>query len=72
MDEIGPLELIRGEGWTNAVHALGSRQYDLAILVMRPKLLETALKLWPWGETITIENVILVPEITNQLMNSFT
>jgi nucleoside-triphosphatase len=38
VDEIGPLEMKREQGWVNALRALDSRQYRQAILVMRPKL----------------------------------
>ena len=71
VDEIGPLELIRGEGWTNAIKAIESKKYDLAIIIMRPKLLNKALSLWPWGNTIRIENVNQVQEILERLIKEF-
>jgi nucleoside-triphosphatase THEP1 len=71
VDEIGPLELIRGEGWINAIKALDSKQYNLALLTMRPKLLEKALSLWPWGEVIKVESVDQVKEILERLMEKF-
>jgi len=71
VDEIGPLELIRGEGWTNAIKAIETKKYNLAILIMRPKLLEKALSLWPWGETIQVKNVDQVQEISERLMEEF-
>ncbi len=68
VDEIGPLEMKRGEGWVNALYALDSRQYRQALLVMRPKLLSMAQARWPWGETILIESVDQVPAITEECM----
>lgn len=71
VDEIGILELLRGEGWTHALRAINSKQYDLAILIMRPKLLEKAASLWPWGKVIRIEQVDQVQEISKNLMEEF-
>lgn len=66
VDEIGPLEMKRGEGWVNAFDALDSRQYRQAILVMRPKLLSIAQARWPWGQTILIESVDQVSDIKEE------
>jgi nucleoside-triphosphatase THEP1 len=41
VDELGPLELQRGQGW----------------LVMRPELLEAAQARWPGSEVITVDDV---------------
>ncbi len=71
VDEIGPLEMKRGEGWTNALKALDSRQYRQAILVMRPALLQMAQERWPWGKIVLVENVAQVPGIVARLMASF-
>lgn len=38
VDEIGPLELTRGEGWLNGLRALQSGQYRLGVVVVRPEL----------------------------------
>lgn len=42
VDEIGPLELVRGEGWTSALSALRAGVYRAAVVVVRPELLEEA------------------------------
>lgn len=68
VDEIGPLEMKREQGWVNALSALDSRQYRQAILVMRPKLLALAQSRWQWGSTIEIETVEQVAAITDELM----
>jgi nucleoside-triphosphatase THEP1 len=68
VDEIGPLEMNRGEGWVNALSALDSRQYRQAILVMRPKLLSMAQARWSWGQTILIEEVGQVFAILEKCM----
>jgi nucleoside-triphosphatase len=71
VDEIGPLEMKRKQGWVNALHALDSRQYRQAILVMRPKLLAMAQSRWQWGETLEIESVEQVSAITDELMREW-
>jgi len=42
VDEIGPLEIERGEGWANALGVLREGDYRLAVAVVRPRLLEAA------------------------------
>jgi nucleoside-triphosphatase THEP1 len=49
LDEIGPLELQRGEGLMNSIALINARHYGLACVVIRPSLLEIAQALWPWG-----------------------
>ena len=38
VDEIGPLEMGRGEGWVNALDVLRVGRYRLAVAVVRPSL----------------------------------
>lgn len=38
IDEIGPLELVRDEGWNRAIPVLNARQFGLALVVVRPVL----------------------------------
>jgi len=38
VDEIGPLELLRGEGWVGAIGALAEPAHRLAVAVVRPEL----------------------------------
>ncbi len=40
VDEIGPLELVRGQGWANALNVLRAGQFGLAVVVVRPGLLD--------------------------------
>jgi nucleoside-triphosphatase len=71
VDEIGPLEMKREQGWVNALRALDSRRYRQAILVMRPKLLAMAQSRWQWARTIEIETVGQVPAISDELMREW-
>lgn len=42
VDELGPLELVHGEGWVNALDALRRGCYRWAVAVVRPELAEVA------------------------------
>lgn len=42
VDELGPLELLRGEGWVSALTALRQLEYRLGLVVVRPELQEIA------------------------------
>lgn len=52
VDELGPLELVRGEGWINALSALQQPTYKIGIAVIRPTLLETAQALFPQAQVL--------------------
>jgi len=41
VDEIGPLELERGQGWVNALDLLRTDSFKSAVVVVRPHLLNT-------------------------------
>jgi nucleoside-triphosphatase THEP1 len=40
VDELGPLELERGQGWVNALDVLRMGQFVTAVVVVRPSLVE--------------------------------
>ncbi|MDR0888533.1 MAG: hypothetical protein LBM21_01400 [Coriobacteriales bacterium] len=46
IDEIGPLELVHGGGFTSALKLLDDIAYNDAIIVVRPSLLDVACKRW--------------------------
>jgi len=47
VDELGPLEFDRGEGLIEGFPSINSRAYQLALVTIRPILLEKARALWP-------------------------
>ena len=47
VDELGPLELIEGRGWTRALEVLDAGAYASAVVVIRPDLVPRALSRWP-------------------------
>jgi len=54
VDEMGPLEYERGEGLTAGFKALDSREYQIALVTIRPTLLENALQHWPAAQVIQV------------------
>jgi nucleoside-triphosphatase len=47
VDELGPLELVRGEGWTSALAVLRQPRYRVGLVVVRPELVEIARQSLP-------------------------
>jgi len=56
VDELGPLELVHGEGWQEALTALERRAFRLALVVIRPELLETARARWPEAQVVVLDD----------------
>jgi nucleoside-triphosphatase THEP1 len=56
VDEIGPLEFYRKEGWVEAFDAIKTIPYQLAVVVIRPELLEEAVQLWPDAMIVTLDS----------------
>jgi len=56
VDELGPLELERGQGWAHGLTALDKGEYRLALAVVRPELVEIARKRWPKAECIELKS----------------
>ncbi|MBA4383846.1 MAG: hypothetical protein C0410_03860 [Anaerolinea sp.] len=54
VDELGPLEFNRGLGWQNGLHAIDKGDYKIAVVVIRPVLVETAVKRWPQAKAVEI------------------
>ncbi len=54
VDELGPLEFTRGQGWQNGLLAIDKGEYRIAVVVIRPALVETAVKRWPHAQMAEI------------------
>lgn len=54
VDELGPIELERGQGWQNGIKAINSGEYRAAVIVIRPELLTTAIRLWPGAQILKL------------------
>jgi len=57
VDELGPLEIVRGQGWQKAFEVLRGDDFALALVVVRPGLLEQVRRKLPVDstETLTVE-----------------
>lgn len=55
VDELGPLEFERGEGWGSGLAAVDAAAYRAAFVVVRPELLDRARRRWPQALVIRIE-----------------
>lgn len=54
VDEVGPLELLQGAGWSAALSALRRAQYKIGVVVVRPELAGTARELLPISGTLPL------------------
>ena len=55
VDEVGPLEFERGEGWIGGLAAVDSMAFATAFVVVRPVLVERALDRWPEARVTEID-----------------
>ena len=55
VDELGPLEFGRGEGFMKAFDLIDGGEYRHALVVVRPGLTEAALKRWPHAEVVDLD-----------------
>ncbi|MFH1330935.1 MAG: nucleoside-triphosphatase [Actinomycetota bacterium] len=56
IDELGPLEFDRGEGWVGGLAAVDGAAYLAAFVAVRPELLGRARRRWPQALPIRIES----------------
>jgi nucleoside-triphosphatase len=54
VDELGPLEFDRQQGWQNGLHAIDQGSYKIAVVVIRPALVDKAIERWPHAQVIEI------------------
>lgn len=59
IDELGPLELLRGEGWVIGLEVIQNADYSTALIVIRPSLVEEAARLWQVSRIIDLDRVSL-------------
>jgi len=64
VDELGPLEFTRGQGWQNGLQAIDKGEYKIAVVVIRPALVEMAVKRWPHAKVVEIP-----PNLTDEDMH---
>jgi hypothetical protein len=54
VDELGPLEIVRGQGWQKAFNVLNRGDFRLALVVVRPELVDQARLHLPPAPTTTL------------------
>lgn len=55
IDELGPLEFGRGEGFLAALEVLDKGDFDHALVVVRPGLTDVALRRWSNAEVVDLD-----------------
>lgn len=55
VDELGPLELGRSQGWVNALDVLRNGKFKLAVIVVRPELVPIFKQILPDASALIIE-----------------
>jgi len=72
VDELGPLEMERGHGWTRALDVLRGTDFALALVVVRPELLVRAQLQLPTSATtvltVTAENRDGLPAVLLEML----
>ncbi len=69
LDELGPLEFNRQQGWTGAFDLLAKpATCRLAIVVVRPEYVAVFLQRYPRAETVTIKNPSEIDRLTRQFL----
>jgi nucleoside-triphosphatase THEP1 len=68
IDELGPLEIERNQGWTAAFPVVESGQFHLALVVVREELLNTLLKRWPRASTIAVSSTERIDRLVEKII----
>ena len=71
VDELGPLELLRKQGWTAGLDVLESGNFRLGVVVIRPELLEIACQRWPHARQITVISPDGTSDLANQICSEY-
>ena len=68
VDELGPLEFESGEGLVRGMQALNDGRFRLALVVVRPRLLQAAQQRWPGAQALTLGGLEEVPAQVKRLV----
>ncbi len=69
IDELGPLEFQRAEGWVNGFAVIEHGNYSTALIVVRPSLIDQAVRKWQVSRIIDLDQTIPDPAL---VLNEFT
>ena len=56
VDELGPLEFYRKQGWVKAFYTIARGEFKRAVVVIRPELMDEACALWPYAGIINLDS----------------
>ncbi len=56
VDELGPLEFYRKQGWVKAFDTLARGEFKRAVVVIRPELMDEARTLWPSAGVVNLDS----------------
>jgi nucleoside-triphosphatase THEP1 len=68
VDELGPLEWVRGEGLQAGLQAVDGAQFRLALIVVRPWLVPRAIERWPDASVVRLESPDQVAPLADSLL----
>lgn len=71
IDELGPLEFERGEGWVKGLTILDEGDFEVGLVVIRPHLLDQALERWPSAKRIEIFPASDIPRRAKDVFQRF-
>ena len=71
IDELGPFELAKGEGWVSGLRLLDAGDYRLALVVIRPELIEQAQQRWPQASVVELRKPEDIPGAFMMVKGSF-
>ena len=71
IDELGPLEFNRAQGWVKAIDAIDSGEFQTALLVIRPSLVQQASRRWKITRIIDLSGAGLQSASNRELLESF-
>jgi nucleoside-triphosphatase THEP1 len=71
IDELGPLEFNRAEGWVAAFEVIDQAQYQAALLVIRPSLVQQASRRWEIKRVLDLSGSGPFPRTVEEFIASF-
>jgi len=69
VDELGPMEFESGGGLVRGMQALDDGRFRLAMVVVRPRLLQAAQQRWPGAEVLVVDGLAQIPARVEQVLD---
>lgn len=68
-DELGPLELERGEGLMQALRTVDEGQFRMGLIVVRPRLVPLAQQRWPGASRMLLKGLQDLPDRVDEILS---